>query len=90
MLGGLNDNERHTTAAGAEARTLDPVAFYRTMLTARVMNDVMKARKTQGKYPFYIGCAGHESVAAVVAAIEHEDWLSFYYRDLAGYLQRRA
>ncbi|HEX8730545.1 MAG TPA: thiamine pyrophosphate-dependent enzyme [Ktedonobacterales bacterium] len=77
-----------TSAAGAEARTLDPVELYRTMLTARVMNDVMKARKTQGKYPFYIGCAGHESVAAVVAALNDEDWLSFYYRDLAGYLQR--
>ncbi len=77
-----------TPAAGAEARALDPVALYRTMLTARVLNDVMKARKTQGKYPFYIGCAGHESVAAVVAAMEQEDWLSFYYRDLAGWLQR--
>src|SRR5512143_1172249 len=77
-----------TSAAGAEARTLNPVELYRTMLTARVMNDVMKARKTQGKYPFYIGCAGHESVAGVVAALDGEDWLSFYYRDLAGYLQR--
>ncbi len=75
-------------AVGAEARALDPVALYRTMLTARVLNDVMKARKTQGKFPFYIGCAGHESVAAVVAAMDQEDWLAFYYRDLAGWLQR--
>ncbi len=73
---------------GAEARTLDPVALYRTMVTARVMNDVLKARKTQGKFPFYIGCAGHESMAALVAALDDEDWLSFYYRDLAGWLQR--
>ena len=58
------------------------------MLTARVMNDTLKARKTQGKFPFYIGCAGHESMAAVVAALDDEDWLSFYYRDLAGWLQR--
>ncbi|HZC05536.1 MAG TPA: thiamine pyrophosphate-dependent enzyme [Ktedonobacterales bacterium] len=77
-----------TSAVGAEARTLDPVELYRTMLSARVLNDVMKARKTQGKFPFYIGCAGHESVAAIVAALDGEDWLSFYYRDLAGYLQR--
>ncbi len=75
-------------AVGAEARALDPIALYRTMLTARVLNDVMKARKTQGKFPFYIGCAGHESVAAIVAAMDQEDWLSFYYRDLAGWLQR--
>jgi 2-oxoisovalerate dehydrogenase E1 component len=73
---------------GTEAQTLDPVALYRTMLTARVMNDLFKARKTQGKYPFYIGCAGHESMAALVAALDDEDWLSFYYRDLAGWLQR--
>ncbi len=75
-------------AAGREARTLDPVELYRTMVMARTMNDVLKARKTQGKFPFYIGCAGHESMAAVVAALDDEDWLSFYYRDLAGWLQR--
>ncbi len=75
-------------AVGADARTLNPVELYRTMLTARVLNDVMKARKTQGKYPFSLGCAGHESVAAIVAALDGEDWRSFYYRELAGYLQR--
>jgi 2-oxoisovalerate dehydrogenase E1 component len=75
-------------AAGTGARTLDPVELYRTMVQARTLNDVLKARKTQGKFPFYIGCAGHESVAGVVAALNDEDWLSFYYRDLAGYLQR--
>jgi 2-oxoisovalerate dehydrogenase E1 component len=73
---------------GAGTQTLDPVTLYRTMLTARVMNDTLKARKTQGKFPFYIGCAGHESMAAVVAALDDKDWLSFYYRDLAGWLQR--
>src|SRR5579863_4018975 len=75
-------------AAPSDARTLDPVELLRTMTTARVMNDTLKARKTQGKFPFYIGCAGHESVAAVVAAMHDDDWLSFYYRDLAGWLQR--
>jgi len=74
--------------AGTDARTLDPLALYRTMVTARTLNDVLKARKTQGKFPFYIGCAGHESMAAVVVAMDDEDWLSFYYRDLAGWLQR--
>jgi 2-oxoisovalerate dehydrogenase E1 component len=77
-----------TTVAGTGARTLDPIALYRTMLTARIINDTLKARKTQGKFPFYIGCAGHETVAAVVATLEDRDWLSFYYRDLAGWLQR--
>src|SRR6478609_4091074 len=73
---------------GTGARTLDHVELYRTMVLARTMNDVFKARKTQGKYPFYIGCAGHEACAAVVAALNDDDWLSFYYRDLAGWLQR--
>jgi 2-oxoisovalerate dehydrogenase E1 component len=76
------------TVAGTGARTLDPIQLYRTMVMARTMNDVLKARKTQGKFPFYIGCAGHESIAAVVAALEDRDYLSFYYRDLAGWLQR--
>ena len=75
-------------ATGTGARALDPVDLYRTMVTARTINDVLKARKTQGKFPFYIGCAGHEACAAAVAALDDEDWLSFYYRDLAGYLQR--
>lgn len=77
-----------TPSTGAAAHALDPVELYRTMVLARTMNDVLKARKTQGKFPFYIGCAGHESCAAVVAALDDEDWLSFYYRDLAGWLQR--
>lgn len=67
---------------------LDPVELYRTMALARAMNDLLKIRKTQNKFPFYIGCAGHESVAGLVAALDDEDWLAFYYRDLAGWLQR--
>lgn len=70
------------------ASSLDVLALYRTMVTARTMNDLLKTRKTQGHYPFYIGCAGHESMAAVVAAVEPQDWLSLYYRDLAAWLQR--
>lgn len=75
-------------AAAAPASSLDVLALYRTMVTARAMNDLLKIRKTQGRYPFYIGCAGHESIAAVIAALEEHDWLSLYYRDLAAWLQR--
>jgi 2-oxoisovalerate dehydrogenase E1 component len=70
------------------APLLDVIALYRTMVTARAMNDLLKTRKTQGRYPFYIGCAGHESMAAVAAALEEHDWLALYYRDLAAWLQR--
>ncbi|HLI88313.1 MAG TPA: thiamine pyrophosphate-dependent enzyme [Ktedonobacteraceae bacterium] len=76
------------TEAGRLAESLDVIALYRTMVTARVMNDLLKTRKTQGKFPFYIGCAGHESMAAVVAALNENDWLALYYRDLAAWLQR--
>src|SRR5713101_2238996 len=74
--------------AGATTRPLDVIALYRTIVIARVTNDLLKTRKTQGRFPFYIGCAGHESMAAVVAALNHDDWMSLYYRDLAAWLQR--
>src|SRR5437868_1058049 len=76
------------TEATTTAEPLDILALYRTMVTARVTNDLLKTRRTQGKFPFYIGCAGHESMAAVVAALHENDWLSLYYRDLAAWLQR--
>lgn len=76
------------TEEHAAAEPLDILALYRTMMTARVMNDLLKTRKTQGRFPFYIGCAGHESMAAVVAALKSDDWLALYYRDLAAWLQR--
>jgi 2-oxoisovalerate dehydrogenase E1 component len=78
----------HSMEAAGLAESLDVITLYRTMVTARVTNDLLKTRKTQGRYPFYIGCAGHESIAAVVAALHQDDWLSLYYRDLAGWLQR--
>ncbi len=77
-----------TTEAQTSAQPLDVVALYRTMVTARAINDLLKTRKTQGRFPFYIGCAGHEGIAAVVAALNEDDWLALYYRDLAAWLQR--
>jgi len=74
--------------ASSTVQPLDHIALYRTMVMARATNDLLKTRKTQGKFPFYIGCAGHESMAAVVTALDENDWLSLYYRDLAAWLQR--
>ena len=76
------------TEPSIPAEPLDILALYRTMVTARVTNDILKIRKTQGRFPFYIGCAGHESMAAVVAALNQDDWMALYYRDLAAWLQR--
>src|SRR5256714_6799812 len=76
------------TESSATVPPVDILALYRTMVTARVTNDLLKTRKTQGRLPFYIGCAGHESMATVVAALDESDWLALYYRDLAAWLQR--
>ncbi len=76
------------TEANNTAAQLDILALYRTMVTARVTNDILKTRKTQGRFPFYIGCAGHESMAAVAMALNKDDWMALYYRDLAAWLQR--
>src|SRR5947209_8534583 len=77
-----------TTEAQTSAQALDIIALYRTMVTARTINDLLKTRKTQGRFPFYIGCAGHESMESVVAALNEDDWLSLYYCDLAAQVQR--
>src|SRR5260370_5251478 len=76
------------TEASNTAKQLDILALYRTMVTARVTNDILKTRKTQGRFPFYIGSAGHESMAAVAMALNNDDWMALYYRDLAAWLQR--
>src|SRR3989442_14110682 len=76
------------TEANNTAAQLDILALYRTMVTARVTNDILKTRKNQGRFPFYIGCAGHESMAAVAMALNKDDWMALYYRDLAAWLQR--
>src|SRR2546425_3228178 len=85
--GSMTINVR-ATEADTTAEPLDTLALYRTMVMARTINDLLKTRKTQGKFPFYIGCAGHESIAAVVAALNQDDWLALYYRDMAAWLQR--
>ena len=71
-----------------QAQTFDPVDCFKQMILARTINDILKTRKTQGKFDFYIGCAGHEAIAGVIAALQPDDWLTLYYRDLAGWLQR--
>src|SRR5579859_3680108 len=68
--------------------SFDPVDCFKQMVMARTINDILKTRKTQGKFDFYIGCAGHEAIAGVIAALRPDDWLTLYYRDLAGWLQR--
>src|ERR1700730_14512588 len=86
--GGRMTINTRATKASSTTQPLDVIALYRTMGIARATNDLLKIRKTQGKFPFYIGCAGHESMAAVVAAVDEHDWLLLYYRELAAWVPR--
>ena len=80
--------ETNTSATARQSVTFDPVDIFQQMVMARAINETLKARKTQGRFPFYIGAGGHEAIAGGVAALRSDDWLAFYYRDLAGWLQR--
>lgn len=80
--------ETNTSSAGTQTLAFDPLDTFKQMVMARTINETLKARKTQGRFPFYIGAGGHEALAGGVAALRADDWLAFYYRDLAGWLQR--
>jgi len=80
--------ETNATFTQATSTHFDPIDCFKQMVMARTINETMKARKTQGRFPFYIGAGGHEALAGAIAALRPDDWLSLYYRDLAGWMQR--
>jgi 2-oxoisovalerate dehydrogenase E1 component len=61
------------------------LAFYRTMVTARRVDDREISLKRQSKIFFQISGAGHEGIQVALAAhLETgKDWFYFYYRDRA-------
>ncbi|MCS7082959.1 MAG: dehydrogenase E1 component subunit alpha/beta [Bacteroidetes bacterium] len=65
------------------------LGFYRTMLTARRLDEKMLTLLKQGKGAFHIGTSGHEAVQVALGAnlIPGKDWLFPYYRDLTLVLQ---
>jgi 2-oxoisovalerate dehydrogenase E1 component len=72
-----------TPGAALDRETV--LGFYRTMLTARRLDDKEIQLKQQNKIFFQISGAGHEGiqVAAAAHARPGYDWFYFYYRDRA-------
>jgi 2-oxoisovalerate dehydrogenase E1 component len=94
--GGETDAKQPTPTSGIEGdfdvQPLTPDDFseeelmrvYRTMLTARRLDEKMLTLLKQGKGFFHIGCSGHEAAQAALGlyAKPGHDWFSMYYRDL--------
>jgi len=68
--------------ADFEAATL--LRVYRTMLTARRLDNKQLTLLKQGKGFFHIGCSGHEATQTAIGLLSRpgHDWFSLYYRDL--------
>ncbi|HEX8694773.1 MAG TPA: dehydrogenase E1 component subunit alpha/beta [Longimicrobium sp.] len=73
------------TEAAAQLDRSALLGFYRTMLTARRLDDKEIQLKQQNKIFFQISGAGHEGVQVAAAAHARSgyDWFYFYYRDRA-------
>ncbi len=96
---GVNGSQLHDapvdsgiTGAGLDVKLVGPADFdaatllhvFRTMLTARRLDNKMLALLKQGKGFFHIGCAGHEATQAAIGLLSRpgHDWFTLYYRDL--------
>jgi len=62
--------------------------LYRSMLTARRVDELEASLAQRGEVPFYVPASGHEAVAALAWLLTEHDWLHCHYRDKALALAR--
>ncbi|MCU0454589.1 MAG: dehydrogenase E1 component subunit alpha/beta [Bacteroidetes bacterium] len=81
--------ERETSKIPHGLTKQQVLGAYRTMLTARRIDEKHLILLKQGKSFFHIGGSGHEAaqVAAAMAMRQGHDWPNCYYRDVAFALQ---
>ncbi|BAQ11202.1 2-oxoisovalerate dehydrogenase subunit alpha [Bacillus sp. OxB-1] len=62
----------------------EALQIYKTMVTARRLDERMWLLNRAGKIPFVISCQGQEAaqVGAAFALDEKKDWIAPYYRDM--------
>jgi 2-oxoisovalerate dehydrogenase E1 component alpha subunit len=79
---GIDPARNHLDLGLDDAALLD---MYRTMVTARQIDDRMWALNRQGRAPFVVSSSGHEAAqVGTAAALDPEhDWALPYYRDVA-------
>jgi 2-oxoisovalerate dehydrogenase E1 component len=59
------------------------VSLYRSMLTAREVDESEQRLVAQGLAHFHVAGAGHEASAALAPNLRSHDWLHLHYRDKA-------
>ena len=64
--------------------------IYRSMLTARCIDDVEAEMTSGGEAFFHVSGAGHEGSAILNLSLIPEDWLHLHYRDKALLLAESA
>jgi 2-oxoisovalerate dehydrogenase E1 component len=62
--------------------------LYRTMVTARRMDEIEQSYASRGEAFFHVSGAGHEGAIALFPHLITEDWLHCHYRDKALMLAR--
>ncbi len=64
------------------------VPIYLQMFTSREIDDLEQSYAGRGEASFFVGCGGHEAMAALAPHLIPEDYLHCHYRDRALMLAR--